>query len=322
MFFRLLLLILLLVASPGAAQPPATEPAPRRLSYQGWGLAFADEFDTYSSLADFQARSPWQFHPDGGARTLTNNAVEDQYYEPAALSLQDGRLVLTATRLPEPIVYPFRTAAGTDTSKLLHYQSGWISTRPDFYTGLGLGDAPRWPLNRGFEYGLFEIRCRFGSSSRAWPAFWLFNGTTEIDVFEGGSNALGRPRLFSTNVHHNPAPPARSRTAQASHRKAFGPSLDQEFHTYSVVWTPTAVTFYFDGRRLRSIPARRLPTLPAPVDIIANQAMLGYSPALSPTPPEQEPPSQFEIEYIRVYKPQDGSLNRGHYVLPAPSPTP
>ncbi|MBT9393436.1 glycoside hydrolase family 16 protein [Hymenobacter sp. NST-14] len=286
----LLLLTLAALSEPARAQ--------QRLRYRDWQLVWLEDFDTYRDVADMQARSPWKFTPDT-YRTLVNNAGEDEYYDPHAAELHEGTLHLIARPLPEPLLYRY-SYGGRDTVKVLHFESGWLSLKSDYQPRREWGDTARWPGNRGVQYGLFEIRCRLGAGAGTWPAFWLFNGPTEIDVLESLDH-----RSFSNNLHWNPSNgPARSRQAEFQARG--GADLAAAFHTYTVSWTAQAVSFYLDGRLLRTIPATELPTFPAPADIIVNQAVLAGAPATTWAGPPDQRHSTLIVDYIKVYKPRPG----------------
>ncbi|WP_165768241.1 glycoside hydrolase family 16 protein [Hymenobacter amundsenii] len=281
-----LLLGLLLPTLPAEAQ--------RRLRYADWQLVFEDDFDTYRDVADMAARSPWQFTPDN-YRTLVGNQYEDQYYDQRNATLRDGNLYLTARPLAEPLAYNF-TLDGRDTTKLLHYESAWITLKPDFPTNPALGDTARWEGNRGFQYGLFEIRCRFGGGAGTWPAFWLTSGPTEIDVFEGDDN-----RKFSNNLHYPSKGPFQRQ--QAEYEMPSSNDLAADFHIFSVVWSAQEVTYYLDRKRLRTVPASHIPTYPAPANIIANQAVVSYADLANwPLDAAGNRYSSLIIDYIKVYK--------------------
>lgn len=272
-----------------------TAQAQKPLRYRDWQLVLLDDFDTYRDVPDLQARSPWKLTPDN-YRTLIGNADEDEYYDPRNVELHDGTLHLIARPLPEPLEYRY-SVAGRDTLKLLHYESGWLNLKAEFQPNEALGDTARWAGNRGFQYGLFEIRCKLGGGLGTWPAFWLYSGPTEIDIFEGGD-----PRKASNNIHYN-SPNEPIRTTAFEYTYLGATDLVQGFHTYSVVWTKEAVTFYLDRKWLRTVPASEVPTSAAPADIIANQAVTNYAtPATWPggTPDKRE--SRLIIDYIKVYK--------------------
>ena len=298
----LLILILLLLSS----LPPAQ--AQRRLSYKPWQLTFADEFDTYSDVADMARRSVWQFAPDA-FRLLVGNRYENQYYDSTQVSVRDGLLSLTAMPLDSPLVYHYQLN-GADSVRLLHYKSGWISFRQDFWTRLHLGDGSQWETNRGFAYGLFEIRCKLAPGAGTFPAFWLYSGPSEIDIFEGGDEPSVTKRANSNNVQYIPKDPAQWQSSQFFYRKDSGADLTENFHTYSAAWTPERVTFFLDGKRIRTVEAAQVPTTTSPATIIANLAIFSYAnPATWPSTPEG-PRTAMVIDYIRVYKQRPGQAPR------------
>lgn len=267
----------------------------QRLAYRNWQLVFHDDFTTYRNVADMAARGPWQFTP-GEYRTLIGNRYEDEYYDSSGVELHKGDLHLVARPLPEPMLYQFR-AAGRDTAKLLHYRSGWITLKSEIPANPALGDTTRWPGNHGFQHGLFEIRCKQSPGTGLWPAFWVYSGPTEIDVFEGET-----PRRASNNVHYVPQDPAQHRALQQIYDYTQPVDLTQGFHTYSVVWTPTEVSFYLDRKLLRTVAATQVPTYAGPATIIANQAVVTYAdPNTWPGLPGQKR-APLIIDYIKVYK--------------------
>ena len=70
---------------------------------------------------------------------------------------------------------------------------------------------------------------------------------------------------------------------------------DDGFHTYSVMWTPTTMTFYVDGQETGT----RANTINQPMYLISNLALGGSwgGPVNSTTPV----PTQMKIDYIRAY---------------------
>jgi beta-glucanase (GH16 family) len=115
------------------------------------------------------------------------------------------------------------------------------------------------------RYGYFEARIRFNSQPGSWCAFWLAAPTIgkpigdparaggEIDVVEhrvtdqGGWDELRDMVAVALNWD-----------GYDSNRKNVGrvvalpdgSRVQGEWHTYSVLWTPTGYTFYVDGRSL------------------------------------------------------------------------
>ncbi|HLK98493.1 MAG TPA: glycoside hydrolase family 16 protein, partial [Hymenobacter sp.] len=257
----------------------------------------------YRDMADMAVNGPWQFTPSP-YRTLIGNQYEDEYYDSTAVELHNGDLHLVARPLPEPLLYHYQTN-GRDTSKLLHYRSGWIALKKDFPTNPALGDTARWPGNIGFQHGLFEIRCKLSPGSGLWPAFWLYSGPTEIDVLEGYG-----ARKASNNVIYVPKPPEKTQSLQDIYDYTQPIDLTQDFHTYSAIWTATEVSFYLDRQLLRTVPVTLVPTYPGPVTVIANQAVLSEANPNTWLGPPGQKHAPLIIDYIKVYKPRTAQIIR------------
>jgi len=277
--------------------------AQRRLSYRKWQLVFSDDFDTYRNVADMAARGPWEFTP-GEYRTLINNQYEDSYYDSAALQLANGSLHMVAQPLPEPIVYKYHYQ-GRDSSKVLHYLGGWLTLKEDFATNALLGDTSRWTGNKGFQYGLFEIRCKLSPGTGLGPAFWLYSGPTEIDVLEAE-----HPRKASNNVHYVPKDPTQNKALQQIYDYKEPVDLAQDFHTYSAVWTATEVSFYLDRQLLRTVTTDQVPTVAAPAILIANMGVSSYADTNTWPGELGQKKAPFVIDYIKVYKSREALGNR------------
>ena len=132
-----------------------------------------------------------------------------------------------------------------------------------------------------------------------WPAFWVYNGPTEIDVLEGENS-----RKASNNVIYVPQDPTQARSSQDIYAYTQPVDLAQDFHIYSVIWTATKVSFYLDRRLLRTVSTAQVPTVGAPGIIIANQAVVSYAnPSTWPGLPGQKY-APLVIDYIKVYKPR------------------
>jgi beta-glucanase (GH16 family) len=112
-------------------------------------------------------------------------------------------------------------------------------------------------------YGYFEARIRFNSSPGQWGAFWLMSPTmgrpvgdpatagTEIDVVEhrardNKGKDLGD--LLAMNLHWDGYNPTTHKHAGSTARVPPGtPSLQGNWHTYGLLWTPDGYTFSLDG---------------------------------------------------------------------------
>ena len=97
-----------------------------------------------------------------------------------------------------------------------------------------------------FGYGTFAARIRFTAARGQWPAFWQLNdpNSLEWDTLELLGN---NPSLYYMTTHVGG-----KQTGQGAY--SYTGSLANQWHVYSVVWTPTGVTFYFDGSAKFSQP--------------------------------------------------------------------
>lgn len=151
-------------------------------------------------------------------------------------------------------------------------------------------------------YGRFEIRARFpegGGRAGLHSALWLYPrytpggsaaGPSEIDVAEAYSRY---PSLVMPTVHSHGGGTHNCDVAD------YGAG----FHTYAAEWTPSAVTFYYDGQPcFRVAPglfAGRGVRTTTPFFVALTQA-LGIRPnAMTSATPL---PATMQIDYVRVWK--------------------
>lgn len=199
-----------------------------------------DEFATDSALSTSpravpvaQSQSPkitWstQFNWGGGA-FYNNGGTDDAYYEDPTLAsalnpftIGSGALGITASPLATP------------------------TTPPDgFPRHWGSGNLTAPPIT----YGYFEIQAKLPALQGFWPAFWLHpaNG----DSFLNGATAA---EYDGAEIFGNAYP---SGTVQQTAISSYSPSVAQyvqtgvpsagsSYHTYGILWTSTAVSFYID----------------------------------------------------------------------------
>ncbi len=182
-----------------------------RLTRSGWRLIWNDEFDGPSlDTAKWQVESD---APGGDRICCLGDGL--QYWDPGAVGVRDGQLVLTTARRP---------MGGRA------YTSGAVNTLGTF----------------SFEYGRLDIRARLPRGDGLWTAFWLLPamGTAlnyspyEIDMME----TLGQDtRAIYFFVHWQ--------MTQRQMCAITGPDFAAGYHVYSLVWTPTALDWYVDGVR-------------------------------------------------------------------------
>lgn len=178
-----------------------------------------------------------------------------------------------------------------------------------------------------FGHGKFEIKCKLPKGKVFFPAFWTYGGPrwNEIDVFEfwNETNELGNydpsklSKVHKMNIQYDYDNDGNSEKCPT---KYTGPDFSQDFHIFTLIWTPFKVEWYVDGNLKRKttlfytmlgqmvdcnglqafhpyILNKAFPR--QPMNIIANLAIQSGS----NSPDENTTfPSALEIDYIRYYK--------------------
>lgn len=188
--------------------PPATD------DYQ---LVWSDEFNGTALDTDI-----WniEVNGDGGG----NNEL--QYYCEKAVRLENGCLVLTATK---------EDYMGKKCT------SGRVNTLGKVY----------------YTYGKIEARIKFPNTANGlWPAFWqMGNNFSEVgwpkcgetDIIElghvNGINSGTQDRYFNGAMHVGSAWNTVWSDAQSI---TYNYSVEDDFHLISMIWTPTSIDMYVD----------------------------------------------------------------------------
>lgn len=196
-------------------------------------------------------------------------------------------------------------------------------------SGVGHGIAWNDPITKGYSsgeidskrtflYGKFEARAKCPAGDKFWPAFWLQNGGgdkknyCEIDALEawGTSHANCTVHDFSGSSSPHAMNPYNY------HNFSFN-----EWHTYTVEWTPLVIRFYIDynfatevfhyteKKKRKGIEEEETETIkegfeqlwpyPNPSKIIFNFALASFLPGT----PDSVLPAAFEVDYVRAWQP-------------------
>lgn len=155
--------------------------------------------------------------------TKVNFKIGDECFDPNNVSVTAGLLNLTGTKSAVS-----RTCAGRSTS----YNSGLVSTKGLFSQA----------------YGRFEMRAKFPKGYGYGSGFWMLPENPyssgaykygEIDIVENWGQYSN---LMWAHVHYVYTP------GNLVSGKACSINADGEtFHTYGVDWSPTQMTFLYDG---------------------------------------------------------------------------
>ncbi len=151
-----------------------------------------------------------------------------------------------------------------------------------------------------FKYGKVEFRAKLPSGGGTWPALWALGanyatnpwpGCGEIDVMEHKGNEPGK--IYGT-LHY---PGASGGNANSGNTMTADPS--NQFHIYSVVWSPTSIKFYVDGTPYHSYANSASTPFNANFFLIMNVAMGGtFGGAIDPAFTQ----STMEVDYVKVYQ--------------------
>ncbi|MBL0128790.1 MAG: glycoside hydrolase family 16 protein [Flavobacteriales bacterium] len=298
------ILLLTFLATTSSAQTklekrvgPKTEDPGGRCDTTAWHLVFHDEFD--GTTLD---RSKW----------VTYSPVSS-----------DGSDQCTACRYMSGTNSLFMDDQVVVSDGLLHLgveatETTWFGKTTEHKAAMirSIGSAE-------FTYGKFEIRCKLPEGDGLWPAFWMFGGETEIDVFEvcgekpewikGSLHRWGKPKFSNTGKYK-------------------GEDSGAGFHFYAVEWEPDEIRWYMDGELIYSRgrfvdakgkplpgcdrevgPHHVAPYFPRAVDkvnVIAGNGVSSYK-GFCKGPKSPKPwltGSSMEVDWIRVYQrnPQQG----------------
>jgi beta-glucanase (GH16 family)/glycerophosphoryl diester phosphodiesterase len=239
---------------------------------KGWKLMWSDEF-SYNGLPD---STKWEY--EVGGHGWGNN--EMQYYtakDTLNAKTENGLLKITA-----------RHQAKDDKQ----YTSARLLTR-----------------NKSeFTYGRFEIRARLPAGRGTWPAIWML-GTNidkagwplcgEIDIME--HVGYEKDSIFGT-IHSE----AYNHIKGTQKGKAiFIEKPYDEFHVYSMEWTPEQIDFLVDGQVFNHIANEHKTVNEWPFDqpffLILNLAVGGNWGGRYGVD-ESVFPAELQVDYVRVFK--------------------
>lgn len=240
---------------------------------QNWVPVWAEEFNGTS--LDTSSWTPlniaWPYND------------ERQFYSPSAISVSNGRGIITSTNVPQG-------------GRL--YTSGRMDTNG----------------KREFLFGRFEMRARLPRTQGMWPAFWLLPAADqwppEIDIME----MLGHEpnRVYGSNHWGNP--PVSTYQTSPFQLGTVNPNFATTFNTFSCDWHPDRIDFYVNGN-LFATHRSRVPQ--EPMYIIVNTAVGGFWPGYPDATTAF--PQRFEIDWIRVSQVPGPKLMNPGFEWPGPA---
>lgn len=215
-----------------------------RLDKAGWQLdaRLSEDFGEGTTLATLARH--WHFDLQGGP--VLNTSSSAPAYEPYIsldnISVAGGCAYLNTRRLPTP-------HHEASTNRDYEYSTACLRSRLDEFPDIKpAGDTTAG----GVFYGMFEIRCKLPGKPGQYPSLWLIadNGQAELDAFEFNAT---HPNQFFSTVHWDAAGTPRPKYECGTTYTYPARYLTTDFHTWTLVWTPTRITWFFEGRELKTI---------------------------------------------------------------------
>ncbi len=198
------------------------------------------------------------------------------FHAPSQVKVDSGNMIMTAEYLSDG-----------------EYGPGW-------YTG-------SIALNKKYNKGYFEIKCKCNKGTEFWSAFWIqadspYNhdiskggiGGAEIDIFESCSNPRDKGAITHA-IHCNGFDDDKENIDSRMLGKFKGNNIYDEYNTYGLKWTEDEYIFYINGVEtarssfgsgVSQVEETILITLELP-DKITHEK--GYT-------------SQFTVDYIKIWQ--------------------
>ncbi|MGY2133122.1 glycoside hydrolase family 16 protein [Hymenobacter sp. HD11105] len=279
-----------------------------------WRLVFADEFDNA-----VHTTASWSFSHYPNRRANNKHECYDTrplgVNQALRLVVEEGRSMMRITAQKSPHSFECDDVLRT-------YTSGMLRLKYDSIRDGNTGGEP-FTIRRG----LIEVRCRLPRYTKTptYPAgfaaayggstaaLWLYNYDMECDVFEGNDGATP----FSITYHNwnSPSAPAHQWwTASHQYQTLYPgpPPLEEPFHTYSLVWSEDQISWFLDGRELATLHGTDHASIPRLIEegvttYFGRAAQVLLTLEVSEATFEQ---ADFDIDYVRIYKPSDGTYNQ------------
>lgn len=195
-----------------------------------------------------------------------------------------------------------------------------IVAKKENYTDQGITKeytSARLNSKFAFKYGRVDVRAKLPLEQGTWPAIWMLGknvnedgaffdanfGTTnwpacgEIDIMEHGITP-SQPVNYIQSAIHTPS----SYGSTVNIGGTIATDLGNQFHVYSVNWSPTQLSFLLDGVVFYTYNPSNKNASNWPFDLeqylLLNIAMGGVAGTINPNYSQ----SEMVIDYVRVYQ--------------------
>jgi len=134
--------------------------------------------------------------------------------------------------------------------------SSYKDSSGEMYSGLFTTGDPTWDHDLfAQKYGFFSITMSWINNPIGWDSFYLVCGKKSGDVSKKEVDIVETPDYehcsnYSTNVYTNYGPFGEIGPWKVTSNTdlSFGTDESPNFHTYSLVWTPSYYAFYIDDK--------------------------------------------------------------------------
>lgn len=246
------------------------------LNYSGLEKVWAEEFNTGTMIDE----THWTYE-QGYVRNK-----ENQYYTVSRKEncrIEDGMLVIEG-RKEDPIY-----------EGVAQYTSASIITNK----------------KKSWKYGRFEIRAKIPTGKGSWPAFWMKGDSQnsgiswpkcgEIDIMEYAGKD---PHIMIHNVIYGGS---NGKAVHSTKKFDYGPSLINDFHTYSLHWDKKQLVFAIDNTVTHTVDLTQIPENLNPFNqnfsILLNLALGSDTSSTLGGPLDPSIlPIRYYVDYVHVYQ--------------------
>ena len=253
-----------------ASASPATNPPPSTGSEKPYVLVWSDEFDKDGAPDNLK----WMF--DIGGNGWGNNELEYYTNRTENARVSNGNLVIEVRK------EPFSGRNYTSARLLTKTKAEWT-------------------------YGKFEIKAKLPSGKGTWPAIWLLSAKDPLHWPDDGELDIMEEVGFNPNVIYGTAHNKLYNGANGQQKGGNITISDAQtnFHTYSIEWTPSKITWSVDDNNYFSYDAANYSAEAWPYYkdffMILNIAVGGNWGGQQGVD-DSVFPQQMLIDYVRVYQ--------------------
>lgn len=267
--------------------PPTNTPQPQQpvkpLPLTGFTLVFSDEFN-YTGVPD---STKWDYE----IGFIRNN--EPQWYQKQ--NAQVGNGVLTITTKKEVKQNDFYNAASSNwryNTKTAQYTSSSVISKGKF----------------DFKYGKVQARLKINTAQGQWPAFWMLGSNRgpvawpacgEVDVMEYYRG------LMHANLAWEGSNGSSWNAKNYPITKYGNAAYWNDFHIWTIDWDKDYIRIFMDNNLMNETQITNIKNAIRGNNPFQEKFYMVMNAALGQdkeTIPDSTLPSQYQIDYVRVYQ--------------------